>query len=159
MKPHKTFWKKPKAKIEGVAKEDDLQSFTDDYLDIRHLKNYRIPNKFFAWLNGYAPAWAKAAFNKVFAGFPDNLVLIRVSDKYCLCLNLELKSKLGSLHGRQKANARDYSWQIARTHNEVETIVQEFVENASTIQRLLEDDSASTEEPQQEQNPPRSSGW
>ena len=148
---HKTFWKKEKPKAYGMDKEEHLQSFTDQYLDIQRIKYYRIPDKFFKWLNATAPQWAKSAFNSVFAGMPDNMCIIPISDDYCLCLNLELKSKRGKLHGRQRPNAMRFAWQVARTHEEVQAIVEEYQKTAATIRDWLR--SQSEAEPEQEPDP------
>jgi len=129
----KKKWLSEEIDSNACGKEADLQSFVDDYLVLRRIKSLRIPDGFFRWLNGFAPLWARAAFNAVFAGQPDNICMIPISDKYCLCLNLELKSKQGSLHGKQKANARDYAWQVARSPEEAKRIIDEFEMAASSF--------------------------
>lgn len=115
--------------------ESDLQAYTDQYLGAHHIEFFRIPDQFWKFLHACnASTWLKKWFAYMFGGMADNTCFIPISDKYSLCMHLELKSKKGQLHGRQKVQARKLPWQIARSQAEVEKIVQRFVADAESIQ-------------------------
>lgn len=116
--------------------EAALQSFTNDYLSALKIKFFRISDNFWRYLHATANPGILAEFRKQFGGMADNTAFIPISDKYSLCLHLELKTKT-QLHGRQKVEARQLPWQIARTPEEVEKAVKEFAEAAEAIKKAL----------------------
>lgn len=109
--------------------EAALQSFTDDYLKYNKIKYFRISDNFWRYLHATAHPGILAEFRKQFGGMADNTAFIPISDKYSLCLHLELKTKTG-LHGRQKIEAKQLPWQIAHTPEEVTKIIGEYMEKA-----------------------------
>lgn len=117
-----------------AGSESSLQKFTNDYLEWHGLDFIRIPDQFFRWLNAVAPEWAKIAFNRAFRGIADNVVFYPIGD-YSLCLHLELKSAKGTLHGKQKPNARRQNWHIGRSPEEVKEIINQFVTVAESMRQ------------------------
>ena len=116
----------------GVKSEASLQSFTDDYLAVLHIDNYRITDQMWAGLNMLGRTSAQAAgivmaWKKTFGGkLPDNLLYRRYGEQFCLMMPLELKSATGKLHGKQKTEAKETGWTVCRTPEEVIAAVESF---------------------------------
>ena len=148
MKYAKKKWSEPKKSPakKSVVAEKFLQSFADDYLKIHRIRFFRIEDNFFKWVNGSpsVPRWVKAFVNGMFGGYPDNTCFIRINDRYSLTLNLELKTEdskgraVGSLHGKQKANAKSQGWIVARNNNSIQEAVDKFTEHAQMFKELLD---------------------
>lgn len=85
-----------------------------------------------------APQRVQRWFFWLFGGFPDNLVLIPFGG-YMLAVPLELKTQdakgraVGKLHGKQKINARNENWIIARSTDQI----QEAIAIAETYAKAL----------------------
>lgn len=90
--------------------ESILQKFANEVLKRLGIEYWRVPDN---------------SKIKELAGFPDNECLIKISDKYCLSMGLELKTKTG-LHGKQVQKAYDQAYTIARTFEEVEAAAINF---------------------------------
>lgn len=124
--------------------ESALQTFADQYLELRRLKYIRIPDEFFRWIKMHAPARVQKWFFHVFGGFPDDLILISMG-KYMLAVPMELKTQdekgraVGRLHGRQKRNARDENWIVARSTNQIQDAIAAAEEEAKKIMVYLSD--------------------
>lgn len=127
----------------AVVPEKYLQSFADQYLALQRIRSIRVPDKLFNWINGFAPSWVKKLFNKAFGGLSDNTCLIRIAESYSLALHLELKTedtkgrRVGKLHGKQKPNARNQGWKIARNQNEIQAAIDKFIDDAEKLGELL----------------------
>ena len=115
--------------------EAPLQKFTDDYLSSLNLKYFRIPDGVWRWLHFNAHGGILAWFRWCFGGMADNTIFIPIGE-YSLCLHLELKSTVGKLHGRQKAEAKALPWKIARTPEEVMEHVQKFIQIAAAQSKI-----------------------
>jgi hypothetical protein len=50
-----------------------------------------------------------------------------------LALPLELKTKTGRLHGKQKGQAEKNNWIIARSGNEAQEIIDKFINDVDKI--------------------------
>jgi len=115
--------------------EAALQKFTDDYLAAKGLSYIRLPDRLWGVLHR---ALSKTypgvlwGLRKALGGLPDNTVFIPINDRYSLALHLELKTKSG-LHGQQKVQARELPWQIAQTPEDVQQIVDRFIEDAEDM--------------------------
>ena len=83
---------------------------------------------FWRWLAMHKWTPQVAWFRKMFGGMPDNLCIKPLNDKYCLAMCLELKSRRGHLHGRQKADARSLPWIVCRTPEEAKEAIDNFIE-------------------------------
>jgi len=118
--------------------EQSLQAFADEYLLWKGYRNIRIPDHFFRWIKMNAPQRVQRWFFWLFGGFPDNLVLIPFGG-YMLAVPLELKTQdakgraVGKLHGKQKINARNENWIIARSTDQI----QEAIAIAETYAKAL----------------------
>lgn len=121
--------------------ESALQSFTDDYLNTLGIRFIRIPDSFWRFLHATAYPSIKRWFRWCFGGIADNTCFLPISDKYSLCLHLELKTGT-DLHGRQKTEAASLPWQIAHTPEEVQAIVQTFQSEAEKLKSLYQSQSS-----------------
>ena len=136
----KKKWLKPKEKASN-APEAALQKQLDDYLAIKGVRYIRISDSMFKWLR-YATlklqahgVWAWIA--KTFGGLPDNLLLVKISDKYLLATGIELKTKKGALHGKQKHMAEELSYQISKSPEKSMEIVEAFLKEAERLKTLI----------------------
>ena len=105
--------------------EEELQRDVNEYLAFRQIDYIRIPN-----------TSSVAAIRGALCGRPDNTCKIPISDKYSLCLELELKTKSG-LHGEQIRLSRDNPWQIAQTFEDARAIIDAFVKDAELIKEMI----------------------
>jgi hypothetical protein len=105
--------------------EDALQNFTNEYLTLRHVEYIRVPE-----------TNSLIVMRAALAGKADNTCTIPISDRYSLCLQLELKTK-SQLHGKQVRNSVTQSWVIAQTPEQVQAIVERFIADADKIRKLL----------------------
>ncbi len=124
---------------EGVitVSEDMIQNQCDDTLKALRLKFLRIPNWLWLWIKKNAPIEVKDCMSEVFAGMPDNVVIVPVTEKYNLCLQLELKTEGGVLNKKQKKWAKETSVQVSRGVNQNIQIIEDFVEFADKLRRFL----------------------
>jgi len=105
--------------------EEELQCFVNNYLDIRRVAYIRVPS-----------TNSITVMRAALAGIPDNTCKIPITDKYSLCLNLELKTRT-QLHGKQVRNANEQFWQIAQTHEQAQKIIDMFIEDSERIKKIL----------------------
>jgi hypothetical protein len=124
MYPKKKWSDPPKSDIPNVP-EAALQTFMDDLLEYKHIRSIRIPDGIFRWVQVNASQGFRAWFNKVFAGFPDNLLLIPTGQGYMKAFPIELKTATGKLHGKQKTRAKEQGWKVCRSTTEIVVAVDE----------------------------------
>lgn len=138
MKFPKQKWQTPKEPV-YKGTEAQLQQFTDEYLTIRQIYFRRFPDKFFQWLKAYSNASAhmKRWFFGIFGGIEDSTCFLPISDKYSLCLHLELKSAKGKTHGAQKHMPDKVPVQYARSPERVQEIIEAFLKEAERLKTLI----------------------
>lgn len=130
-----------RGKEKAVESEAPLQKFTDDYLEWQHIRSIRVPDKVFNYINApfaRVEEWFKIWFNSQFAGMPDNTVLIDIGGGYLLGLPIELKSRTGKLHGRQKSAARVESWRVCKSPEAVEREIKEALRIADVVKEAID---------------------
>ena len=116
-----------------------LQGQLDDLLAAHQIWFLRFPDNFFRWIKMNAPAGIQRFFFGVFGGIPDNLCMLRVSDKYMLCCPIELKSKEGRLHGKQKHwEEKGIAVQVSRSPERNISIIKQFRSDADIVRGLFE---------------------
>ena len=99
-----------------------LQDFTNNHLKWSNVGYWRVPDN------------AKIS---ALAGFPDNLCLIPISDRFSLAMSLELKTRSKLRQCQRKAKEK-FAHQIAQTPEEVEFAVWEFRKAAEKLKKYLE---------------------
>lgn len=119
---YRTKRKKPSI----IIKEDALQQQANDYLEAKRIRYIRIPDKVWGWLAYKATEAIKLWFRKIFGGIPDNICILPINEKYNLCLALELKTKAGQLHGKQKHWSKELAVQISRSPEDTMRIIDAF---------------------------------
>lgn len=117
--------------------ESLIQRHTDDELAGRLIENLRIDDEFWIWARYQTPYWRRKLAG-MFKSLPDNTCWIPISDRYSLCLHLELKTTVGKLSQGQKKKRRVLPWVTARTMGESTEIIDKFVEDAKRIRGLIE---------------------
>ena len=167
MNEHKTFpkpqrRKKTRAKLRATIPESAIQKQCEDYLDLLNLTYIRLPSSIMGAVFGPHSSMSiqmKQFMSSIVKGVAD-LTILHPTGTY-LCV--ELKTISGKLSPAQVAWGKplgDY-YNVVRSFEDFRSLVDAWrasVETSTTTNAPLAD-SASTEEPQQEQNPPRSSGW
>jgi hypothetical protein len=147
MFPKKKWGQPIKSKtMHAEVPECSMQAFADQYLELRRIKNIRIPDRFFRWIKMNAPESIQKWFFGLFGGFPDNLILIPIG-RYMIAIPIELKTQdtksraVGQLHGKQKHNALYEGWIIARSTRQFEDAVNEAMKDATRIRAILKGES------------------
>ena len=125
--------KNPKVSIS----ESDNQKQCNDLLEAHQIKYLRIPDWVWGWLKHNAPVSVINELSGKFAGMPDNLPLIKLTDKYSLCLGLELKTEAGRLSTKQKRWQKEVGSIVSRSPDDNIEIVNEFMRDAEIIKGLI----------------------
>jgi len=134
--------KKQVEKIKLKIPESCNQKFANEYLELKKIKNIRIPDSVWSSLHfknqRIKMLLAKGETNNGLAGIADNTCFIKISDKYSLALHLELKSTDGKLSGKaQKENAKELPYQIAKSPEDVIEIVDNFIKTAEDFKKMF----------------------
>jgi len=110
--------------------EDAIQDYANDAIALRGWGYIRFHNSLLGWMKQHAPMWAKKCFfNQVAGKMPDNTIMVQVADGVFLAVKLELKTQdkkgraVGRLHGKQKMYANREKWFIARSPEQVNSIL------------------------------------
>jgi hypothetical protein len=118
-----------------------MQGAVDDYLALKRIKNYRIPDGFFRWIKMKAPPGIKKFFFGVFGGQPDCTCIIPIGDGLALTLLLEIKTQdskgraVGRTHGKQKRE--EEHWKICRSVDSAIAEIDKFEKIAEEYKKLL----------------------
>ncbi len=120
-----------------IIKESELQKQANDYLEAYRIRYIRIPDGVWGFLAYKASEGVKLWFRKIFGGIPDNVCMIRINEKYNLCLAMELKTKTGKLHGRQKHWYKDLAVQISRSPEDTMEIINNFIKDAEKMKNEI----------------------
>jgi len=105
--------------------EDELQGQCNDTFDGYRIRYLRIPDWVWKWLKQNAPKHLLKEMSKRFGGMPDAIAL-KKGEKYNDALMLELKTKKGKLHGKQKDWDKEFNVEISRTPDDTIKIIEEF---------------------------------
>ncbi len=130
-------YKYKRKSVAVTLKEEAIQKQANDYLDIKKIRYIRIPDGVWGYLAYKASEGIKIWFRKIFGGIPDNICMIRINEKYNLCLALELKTKTGKLHGKQKHWYKDLAVQISRSPEDTMQIIDGFEKEAERMKGVL----------------------
>jgi hypothetical protein len=115
-----------------VCTEDQTQEQCNQYLRVKWIKFLRIPNYVWLWLKQNAAIHILKALTDSFAGMPDNVIIERISEKYNLVLQLELKTEDGVMGPEQEKWAEDTAVVISRSPDDTIREVDEFL---NTVER------------------------
>ena len=142
MLPKKKWSQPDESKImKAECPENLMQGAVDDYLEIKRMKCYRIPDAIFQWIKMKAPIGIQKWFFGVFGGQPDNTIIIPLGNGYAFTLLLELKTQdakgraIGKLHGKQKRDGDD--WKICRSVDSAVAEIDKFELIAEEIKKYL----------------------
>ena len=120
-----------KAKTERKApqgeKEDFLQKHTIAKLKKLGLEYIRISDNVWRWIAWHAPDWVKLEMSENYGGWPDQLIFVRRGE-YNLVLLLELTRPGRKLRQSQEDISKKHNVKVAKTVQEVNTIINNFVE-------------------------------
>jgi hypothetical protein len=116
-----------KEKPVGYETEDLIQEPTNELLDKMQVPYFRIPDSMNA-----------KDIRHALCGMADNVLMLPIGRGYCLCVNLELKSATGKMHGKQKTLARDLDYKIERTIEGVAAVAMEMKSMARYLRKCIE---------------------
>ena len=136
-KQNQTAYKKKRKRPTVTVSEDEMQDQCNNILKVLGLKYIRIPDWVWNWLIHNAPVQVNNYMSEMFAGMPDVLVPIQVSEKYNLLLQLELKTEAGKLSNKQKKWAEKTAVQVSRGVKQNKIIIEEFVEFSDKLRKFL----------------------
>lgn len=127
--------------VEGVdIPESALQRQLDDLLVGLGIRFIRIPDNFWQWLHKYSNAGQrmKKELGYYWGGLPDTIALLPISDKYMLACPIELKTKKGKTHGKQKHWGHDgLIAQISRSPEQSIDIMKAFIMFAEKLKNQI----------------------
>lgn len=121
--------------------ETELQQYLNEHLDAEGFSYFRIPSWFWDWLLKNAPPELLDEIRRLWGGLPDSIIFVPVKVggfDFTMCLMLELKSKDGTMHGKQKRWHKRLPVYIGRTKPEVVQIMSEFLSIVDVVFQLLE---------------------
>lgn len=127
--------------MQAECPEKLIQGAVDEYLVLKRIKFYRIPDSFFRWIKMKSPIGVQKWFFGMFGGQPDNICIIPIGNGLALTLLLELKTQdkkgrsVGRTHGKQKHE--EYNWIICRSVDSAIETINKFEETAEKVKKLL----------------------
>jgi len=134
----KKKWTEPVSEKPYDGPEAALQKQMDDMLAALGIWSIHIPDKVWNWIAWKATTGIKVWFRGALGGIPDSLCFVPVSDKYMLCAPVELKTRKGKRHGKQKHwESRGISVQISRSPEENIRIVEQLQTDAAEVRKFL----------------------
>ena len=136
-KQSQTAYKKKRKRPKVTIKEDAIQKQCDDLLIALRIKYLRIPDWVWKWLKENAPVSVISELSGKFAGMPDDLPLIKLTEKYSLCLGLELKTEAGKLSTKQKRWIKEVGGVVSRSPDDTIEIIDRFIKDADIIKNLI----------------------
>ena len=141
---HKTFWKagrkdkwKPEI-VDGYAGDEaGLQQHIEQTCAVFDIECRRVPDSVWAFLKMSAPARIVKALSRFWKDKPDLLMLIPVSDRYSLALDVELKAQHGKLSKGQKDYSESMPVVVSRSPEQTHYVMAEFRKVAGDIANHL----------------------
>jgi len=120
-----------------VCTESQIQGQADDHIIAKRIKFLRIADFVWKWLKQNAPMHIVKALADRFAGMPDSVLIERVSEKYNLVLQLEIKTEKGELSPKQVDWADETAVVISRSPDETIKEVDEFLEMVERVKKMM----------------------
>ena len=139
-----------KGKEKNVGKlnisEEKLQRQVNDYLSWQKIRYFHIADGVWQWLKREAihicallsvgTKGRNGPHNNGLGGCPDNPCFIKIGKLFNLNLMMELKSKKGQLHGKQKAWSRDLNVHKVKDPDTAIELINKFEEVAVLIEKI-----------------------
>jgi len=131
--------KKKRVRKKAEVPEAVLQYYANNKLDKNNITYFRIPDKFNAsFYNDPSIApHKKKMLKELLAGMADNVCFIPITDKFCLCSFMELKTAIGKTSSRQRQWMQKVPYNIPRTRDEIDAHIKEFLFMADFLKQLL----------------------
>jgi hypothetical protein len=117
--------------------EEDIQNQMNDMLEKSGTEYRRIPGCVWDFLRRHAPIGVMQALCRTWKSKPDNLILIPVSKKYSLAVEVELKNKNGVMSGGQENYADRMPVTLSRSTKENEEIFLGAMKDAERVRGFL----------------------
>ena len=83
-----------------VLYEDNLLEYAESFCKEKKIQYFRIPDKFWKWVNMAVPTGVRCWIYKIFGYVPDMIAFVPIGD-YCVSVNVELKRKYSYLRKGQ----------------------------------------------------------
>jgi len=138
--------RKPAEQKPPKVPESAIQKQLDDMLEAYGIWTLRVPDSFFKWVKMRTPAGIQACFFRIFGGIPDNLAMLKLTDKYMLCCPIEAKSLTGKRHGKQKHwESQGIPFQITRGTDDSVRIIEQFITDFEHYKKLIHEKGTSND--------------
>lgn len=128
----KPVFRKKKRQKKAKDAESVLQDQVNTLLKWMRIKYLRVPDligRLCSFKDKRLELWEKQELSDAFKGIPDNILFVGYGP-YCLALNLELKTEVGTLGKWQKKYANSLPVTVTRGWREAEKAIKDFVKYA-----------------------------
>ena len=144
MFPKKSWGQPERSKtMKAEIPESELQKFANEAILLRGWQYIRFSSALMGYLKRSAPEWAQRAFFRQVAGrMPDSIIMVPVAQGMFLTAKMELKTQdkqgraVGKLHGKQKNYAEAEGWFIARSPEEIDSVLNKIEKIVTKIKKL-----------------------
>ena len=110
-----------------VLYEDNLLEYAEAFCKKKQIQYFRIPDKFWKWVNMAVPTGVRCWIYKIFGYVPDMIAFVPIGD-YCVSVNVELKRKYSYLRKGQKEASKKLPWLTVKTIQEFENVISNLLE-------------------------------
>jgi DNA/RNA endonuclease G (NUC1) len=110
-----------------VLYEDNLLEYAESFCKEKKIQYFRIPDKFWKWVNMAVPTGVRCWIYKIFGYVPDMIAFVPIGD-YCVSVNVELKRKYSYLRKGQKEASKKLPWLTVKSIQEFENVISNLLE-------------------------------
>ena len=110
-----------------VLYEDNLLEYAESFCKEKQIQYFRIPDKFWKWVNMAVPTGVRCWIYKIFGYVPDMIAFVPIGD-YCVSVNVELKRKYSYLRKGQKEASEKLPWITVKTIQEFENTIDNLMQ-------------------------------
>lgn len=118
-----------------ILYEDNLLEYAESFCKKKQIQYYRIPDKFFHWINKAVPEGIRCWLYKIFGSQPDLIVFAPIG-KYCIAVNIELKRKYSYLRKGQKDASKKLPWLTVKSIEEFENVIDNLIQIQSHFLKI-----------------------
>ena len=123
-----------------VLYEDNLLEYAESFCKEKQIMYFRIPDKFWKWVNMAVPTGVRCWLYRIFSSLPDLILFVPIGD-YCVCVNVELKRKYSYLRKGQKDASEKLPWLTVKSIQEFENVISNLFEIQSHFVKIPIGDS------------------
>ena len=118
-----------------VLYEDNLLEYAESFCKEKQIQYFRVPDKFWNWVNMAVPTGVRYWIYKIFGSVPDLIAFVPIGD-YCVSVNVELKRKYSYLRKGQKEASKKLPWLTVKSIEEFENVIDNLLEIKSHFVKI-----------------------